>query len=792
MADEPLARNARLPQEADPGELPDDVIGSIIAAADDPALAPRIDPKTGALSIDTEDGGVVVQFNPRSAEPEPSDEKHFDNLADRLPDQVRMEVVEEVMRGIEADDESRQGWLDMRAEGIKMLGTALEKPRGDAGNATEPFEGMSTVRHPLLLEATARVQANAAAELYPPSGPVKVRDDRPSKPAGAVDTPLPVDPLLAEIGADQTNQAAVEQTSREDLAEALEKGFNHNLTVGDRGYRPDKVRMLFTVAFGGCAFVKVYDCPIRERPMSRYVDAKDVIVANGVSDERDAGRITHRIPMRKSVVKRMQIAGVYRKVDLHEPQQQPDPVEEAINQAQGLADTPQRQEDQQHTIYESYVELDIPGFEHKRRGEPTGLSLPYKVSIDKDSREMLELRRNWEPDDDTMQPRRVFVKYGFIPALGFYDLGLLHLLGNGDKALTAAWREALDAGMFGNFPGFIYNEGVIRNWTNQNRVPPGGGIGIKGVGNLPLDQVIKPLPYKDVGAGFVNFIQHVEQRMDRVAGTAELQVGEGRQDAPVGTTLALIEQATKILSAVHIGWHASQAEEFQLLKERYRQNPEAFWRWNKKGYQWEESLFLRALEDHEIVPAADPNTPSHLVRVMRAQAKLLLAQQAPFLFNLRKTARQFLTSLGNSDPDEILLPEDQIQLPGQQQPQQPPPDPSKMAAVEQKAQQSQQEAQARMAELQQKGAQAAQDHQAKMAEAAMSAQADEHDRQLAAQAQVTESADRAADRHSREVVAGLRLQTEREKLEHEGQQANLDRAGAAMQQGLAAPPQSLP
>lgn len=788
MADEALARGySRALRLPDPN--PDLAGGDVAVESDDPAVQPRIDPKTGAVSIDTEDGGVVVQLNPKRPAVEPSEEKHFANLADKLDDAVRLRIADEVMRGIDADEQSRHEWLEMRAEGIKMLGVALEKPRADAGNTTEPFEGMSTIRHPLLLEAISRFQATAAAELYPPSGPVKVRDDQPSKPAKPTGA-APQTPGIGDNGGPLLDDVPAQSLpSRDELAEALEKGFNHNLTVVDRGYRPDSVRMLFEIGFSGCAFKKVYDCPIRERPISRFVKAADIIVSDAASDERDAGRLTHRIVMRQSVVKRMQIAGVYREIALHEPSYEPNAAEQATARAQGLDDKPQRQEDQPRTIYESYVELDIPGYEHKRSGAATGLPLPYKVTLDKDSREMLELRRNWEQDDDTFQPRRVFVKFGFIPALGFYDIGLLHLLGNGDKALTAAWREAIDCGMFGNFPGFMYNEGVIRNWTNQNRVPPGGGIGIKGIApNIPLDNVLKPLPYKDVGAGMVALIQHIEQRMDRVAGTAELPVGEGKQDAPVGTTLALIEQATKVLAAVHIGLHASQAEEFQLLKDRYKQNPESFWKWNKKGYQWEEDLFLEAIEDCEIVPAADPNTPSHMVRIMRAWAVLQLAQVAPQLFKLREAAQRFLQMIGVSDPDAILISEEDAQALAQATASGPPTDPSKMAAVQQKAQEAQQEGQAKMAALAAKAQQDDKDHQAKLIEMQTDAADSERERQLSAQSQVVESADRAADRASRERVAAMREQTEQDKMQHEATQRGADR----LQETLGPPQPSTP
>lgn len=768
-----LARgfNRLLPPEPSDG-LPEDEGGNVTVISDDQSLRPELDAETGALKIPTEDGGLIVQFNPAKPQADFGDDKHFDNLAEKLDPEVRNEIVSEVLDGIAADDQSRQQWLDMRAEGIKMLGISLEKPRADAGNTTEPFEGMSTIRHPLLLEAIARFQANAAAELYPPSGPVKVRDDRPSKPDGVPDTRG-----IGDNGGPPLDDISPIPVTREELAEALEKGFNHNLTVVDRGYRPDSVRMLFQIGFSGCAFKKVYDCPIRERPISRFVDAVDIIVANAASDARDAGRLTHRIVMRQSVVKRMQIAGVYRDIDLHEPFFEPNAAEQATAQAQGLGDKPQRQEDQPRTIYESYVELDIKGYEHKRRGVPTGLPLPYKVTIDKDSREMLELRRNWEEDDDTFQPRSVFVKFGFIPALGFYDIGLLHLLGNGDRALTAAWREALDTGMFNNFPGFMYNEGVVRNWTNQNRIPPGGGLGIKGVpGNVPLRNVLEPLPYKDVSAGLVGITQHIEQRMDRVASTGELPVGEGSQNAPVGTTLALLDQAQKVLAAVHIGLHASQAEEFYLLKQRYKQNPEAFWRWNKKGYQWEESLFLQALEDCEIVPAADPNTASHTLRLIRAQAVKLVAQMSPQTYDMRKVDEWIFKMLGVADPDQFFAPPPDPGAPAPGV----PVDPNKQAQVQQKADQVQTENQAKIAALQLKGQQQDQENAAKLAEMQTAQAADERDRQLDAQQSVVESADREADRASRERVAAMREQTEQAKLQHEATQNTMDRVHQAM------------
>lgn len=770
MSDLPIFdRTRRLDPDPDPDGAVGDLMGEVITLADHMPGGDdiTIDPETGDISIPTEDGGVQIIIDAPEEEDEEDDQRFYANLAGKIDDYERGRIVEEVLRGIEADDESRREWLNTRAEGIKMLGTALEHAQSDAGNSTGPFEGMSSVRHPLLLEAIVRFQSNAAAELYPPSGPVKVRDDRPTKPKGVMDMPNighnggpPLDDPMqsAEI-------AAADQVDREELSEALEKGFNHNLTVVDRGYRPDSVRMLFWVGFGGCAFKKIYDCPIKQRPVSRYVDASDIIVSNAVSDHRDAGRITHRIVMRPALVKRMQIAGVYRNIELHEPQFQANAQDEAVAKAQGLAATPQRQEDQPRTLYESYVELDIVGYEHKQGTKLTGIPLPWKVTIDKDARELLELRRNWDEDDDTYTARQVFVKFGFIPAMGFYDLGLLHLLGNGDRALTAAWRIALDAGMFNNFPGFIYNEGTIRNWTNQNRVPPGGGIGIKAPANVPLNQLIQPLPYKDISAGLVGMITHVEQRMDRVAGTAELPVGEGRQDAPVGTTLALIEQATKVLAAVHINLHDAQSEEFQILKDRYRENPEAFWRWNKKARAWEKEEFLRALEDFELVPAADPNTPAHMIRLIKCQAVKTVAQLNPQLYDMQKVDEWIFKMIGVSDPDQFFAPPPN---PGDA-----PPDPMIIAAqmqLEAKKAQIQAQLEGKLQELQLRQQESAAEHQAKMMEIAAEQQARGKDHEQGAQEAALASADRAADRQSEERRQILKMVADLIKLEAQHQQ----------------------
>ena len=744
---------------------------------------PVTDPATGATIVTSADGSVEVDLSPSLPTPDLADSKFGDNLVDLISDDERNRLVSVLLEAIENDERSRSEWLETRAKGLELLGFKIEEPRGDTGASTSPVEGQSVVRHPLLAEAVIRFQSNASAELLPTEGPVKVRNDSPPPPTQqAADAyaalghnggpPLEDDggiqdalDLVKKLDGDDdddvpTATAAPSSYDMDELAFALEKDLNWYLTQGDKGYRADTDRMLFSVGFGGCAFKKVYGDPIRRMPISRSVDARDLIVSNEANDLEDAGRVTHRIMMRKSTIIRMQLAGVYRKVgDLGQPQFQANAIDQKAAAIQGFNSQPQRPEDQPFTIYECHTEWDLAGFEHKDKdGKPSGLQLPYKVSIEKDGRHLLEVRRNWREDDEQCMPRRCFVKYPFIPSmLGFYDIGLLQVLGNATRALTAAWRLMLDAGMFACFPGFLYADVAGRQTTNEFRVPPGGGQKIQ-TGGRPIDQVVSRLPYNDVTPGLAKMVEMVEQTAQRAGGTAEISVGEGRQDAPVGTTLALLEQATKMLAAVHIRLHAAQAEEFQLLKDRFREDPTALWRHNKRpARQWEVDEFLAALNDCDITPMADPNTPSKMHRIMQAVAVKQLQAVAPQLYDAVAVDTAILKMIGISNPYSLFNKNPQAAS----APPPEPPDPTKIAEASIKAQAVQNEAAAKMAEQKQAAVDSAQQHQQQMGEIAL------------------ESQDRAADRESRERVATIRAQTARETLQHQSSQQDAQRTHEA-------------
>ena len=697
----------------------------------------------GVLKIEHPDGSVTIDFNIKpDRKDEPEDESFGKNIAKDMDESELGDIATSLLEGILRDDESRKDWLDTRALGISLLGLKLEKPRSDAGSNTAPLEGMSTVRHPLLLEATVSFQATARAELLPATGPVKVRNDTPTPPQAVVekDAQLPPDQKEGAEGPSISNT--------DELSNALEKDMNHYLVGVATEYIPDTDRMLFYIGFGGDGFKKVYNCPLRRRPVSESIDAEDLIISNAATDIRNCGRVTHRIKMRQSVLKRMQILGVYLDVELSEPGQTGlNAVEKKKEEVSGHRSSNARPEDRDYEIYETYCELDLDDYAPKQfKGK--GLPLPYRVTVEKESRKVLDIRRNWNEEDEQCLAKPYFVQFPFIRGLGFYGLGYIHLLGNTTNALTAAWREMLDAGMFASFPGFIFSKGAGRQNTNQFRVPPGGGVGIDVGAQQRLQDAIMPLPYKDVGQGLNAFVTHIEEVGRRLASTGNIQVGEGKQDAPVGTTLALIEQASKVMDSAHKRLHAAQAEEFKLLKERFREDPEAFWRHNKKPtIQWKKDQFIEALNNNELLPVSDPNNPTSLHRIAKAMAIKTLQQASPQLYNAMNVDMRIMRIV-DIDPEGLF----------NDTPTPPPPDP-RMVAIQAKAKAEQDQANIQLQET-----------------------------QLKAQAQTADIADKEKDRVSRERIEDKKIQLQQIKLKQEGiihaHDAQRETATAHHQMGL--------
>lgn len=626
-----LAGNLRLvPPPAAPPPDPADVIVEIEPGGD----APVIDEKNNILRIEHGDGSITVSLDGKplgSAAEASKPLKWFDNLAERIDRDELSRITEDLLRGIAEDQQSRQEWIEDRAQGIRLLGLKIELPNVQGATDGAPVEGMSRVRHPLLLEAVLRFQANARGELLPTDGPVKIRNDSVS--------PTPIDNAVAN---------------------ALEMDLNHYLTAVATEYYPDTDRMLFMVGFGGGGFKKVYKCPLRMRPVSESVDAEDLIVNQSATDLANAQRVTHRVMMKPSTVRRMQLLGVYRDITLSDalaPEQ--NSLDDEKKAQQGIAvNTMGRPEDREREIYEICCELDIKGFEHKLNGKETGLGVPYVVTIDRSSRECLSIVRNYGEEDAPLPiARKRYVLYPFVPGIGFYPIGLLHILGNTTNAVTAAWRELLDSGMYANFPGYLMADGGGRQNTNIFRVPPGGGAQIKTNG-MAIRDAVMPLPYSTQGMpATMQLVEDMVETGRRLGGTAEVQVGEGRADVPVGTVLALIEQAVKVLDAVHKRIHSAQAEEFQLLKQLFREHPESFFqRGCKSRTKWDRESFLAALENCDMVPQADPNTASSGERIMKIMGLMQLSAQAPQLYDPIKTHTAALSAMGWPDPELFFIP----------------------------------------------------------------------------------------------------------------------------------------
>jgi hypothetical protein len=636
---------------------------TLVKSDSDEMGADSVSFEDGTLRVEHPDGSVTIDLSPPGDQDDPPDGDEFDrNLALSMSDDDLGSISTDLIEGIDRDNESRKKWLDTRALGIGLLGLELEKPRAGAGTESAPIEGMSTVRHPLLLEATVSFQATARAELLPASGPVKVRND----------TPTPPKEIVQETSAQP--QLLESMQSNDELSQALEKDLNHYLTAVATEYVPDTDRMLFYIGFGGDGFKKVYNCPLRRRPVSESIDAEDLIISNTATDLCNSGRVTHRIKMRQSTLKRMQILGVYRDVELSPPTiSNPTAVDKKLEAISGVTESNKLPEDRDFEVYETYCELDIDKYAPDQfKGK--GLPLPYRVTIEKESKKILDIRRNWKEEDEQCLAKQFFVQFPFIRGLGFYGLGFIHLLGNTTNALTAGWREALDAGMFANFPGFIYAKGAGRQLTNQIRIPPGGGYGLDIGAGQRIQDAIMGVPYKEAGAGFINLLGKIEEGGRRLASTAEVSVGEGKQDAPVGTTLALIEQASKVMDSAHKRLHAAQAEEFKLLKCRFQEDPESFWRHNKKPtIKWKKDQFLAALDNCELVPVADPNNPTSLHRLAKGAIIKQLQTANPALYDAVAVDMRVMR-ISDIDPAGLMRPT----------PAPAPPDP-RMVAIQKKA-----------------------------------------------------------------------------------------------------------
>ena len=609
-----------------------------------------IDPETGAVEVTNNDGSVTIDPSgelPFEQDENAAETEFDDNLAYSVDQGERSRIAEDLLMAIDAAKSDRSQWLSMRAKLIELMGLKLDEPKSDVSTSAL---GMSTsvVRDPILQTIVEKFRANAYSELCPSGGPVKTTN---------------FDDETAPADADAT---------------ALQKDLNFFFTQIATEYYPDTYYMLWWTGLASGTFKKVYWCPRRRRPASEFVNGQDLIVPVNATDLKNAGLVAQEVRMRPSMLKRMQYLDVYRKYALTEPIPPTiNAVDQKVANTEGKAAIAQRAEDQDYTLYECYCELNISGLEHvDDDGELTGLDRPYKVTIDETSREILEIRRNWKEDDEDEIAKIPFVLFPYSTGLSrIYGSGIGHMVGNIAMALTALTRISIDGGMAANYPGLLKAKGTGRQLVNEIRVPPGGCAEID-TGGLPIQQAVMSMPYRDISSQVIAFIAALRDVANAAGGAAELPVGEGTADIPVGTILAQIEQATKVEVAVHKSLHDAQKEEFQLFMELFQSEPESLWRGNDRpafGVDKETRVakFKKALDNWRVVPVSDPNTPSETHRLMKAQAMLQLGMNDPAI-NQVELKKRVARMMKIDDWDSLVIPPN---------PNAPQPTPEQMALM---------------------------------------------------------------------------------------------------------------
>ncbi len=603
-------------------------VSGIQVVIDDDDNTVSTDPVTGTIATNQPDGGVVVQLDAHRPKKDGEDDTDpfYANLVNRVGDLTK--IASDLHDQIAADDKSRGNHLEILKRGMELLGFELKQPRASVGDTSAAVEGQSTVNAPLLAEAVLKGWANAEAELLPSEGPVKIDDS-----------------------------TSVISQSEDELAETFERDANYFFTDVMTEYYPDTSHMLlWNVYLGGAGIKKIYRDPLLRRPTSQSVRVEDFIVSDTAKDLKSCSRLTHQVEMRPSLMKRMILAGVYKKMPTEPSPTQVNPVSQQVAAQQGTDPTRDRPEDRPYVVWETQCELDLPEFAPGKFKDEK-IPLPYLVTIDKESKEILAIRRDWKEDDPECHRKRLYVKYPYVPGPGFYGTGLLNILGNASSAMTAAWRLSLDCAMFANFPaGLIAKLGGRQN-TSDFRQGPGTFTPIETNGK-PIGDIVSANPWKDVSAGMLALIDKITSASQAVGGTADVPTAEGIQNVPVGTMLAQIEQSTKVMAAAHRGQYKAQAEEIKLVLDLLRENPEDFWRDNPecRGY-WNEQNFIQALNDCHLIPRADPNTPSHVHRVAKALGLAQLIGIPVFgqVMDARETLTRILTII-REEPARLILP----------------------------------------------------------------------------------------------------------------------------------------
>ena len=563
-----------------------------------------------AVSVETEDGVMIIDFTGEQVEEIMSD--GFDaNLAEQIDEVDLQSMASELISSFNSDRQSRSEWAKSYVKGLDLLGMKIEERQ-------QPWAGSSGVFHPILTESIVRFQAQAMGEIFPASGPVRTK-------------------ILGKMSVEKTEQAA-----------RVENEMNYLLTEQMTEYRDETEQMLFKLPLAGSAFKKVYYDPIMERPCAMFVPAEDFVVSYGASDLMTCERYTHVMKKSANDIAKLQDNGFYRDIELPEPEPDMSDIQEKYDELDGESAT--IEDDDRHTLLEMHVEMEMPEpFE-----EEDGIARPYVITIDKSSRTILSIRRNYYEDDKKKRKRQYFVHYRYLPGLGFYGTGLIHLIGGLAKSATSILRQLIDAGTLSNLPAGLKARG-LRIKGDDSPLMPGEFRDVDVPGGAIRD-AITFIPYKEPSSVLYQLLGNIVDEGRRIGSVADIQVGDINAQAPVGTTLALMERSMKVMSGVQARLHAALKNELRLLSNVIRDYMGSVYAYETEG----DFDRTKDFDDRvDVIPVSDPNAATMSQRVMQYQAALQLAQQAPQLYDMGKLHRQMLEVLGIQDAKEIIkLPDD--------------------------------------------------------------------------------------------------------------------------------------
>ena len=532
-----------------------------------------------------------------------SEESFSRNLAELVDDDALTTLSSELLESYKSDVSSRKEWEKMYKDGLELLGLKFEE-------RTEPWDGACGVYHPILTEAIVKFQAESITETFPASGPVKTK-------------------IIGKTTKD-----------KEQAAKRVQDDMNYRLTEEMTEYRQEHERMLWNLPIAGCAFKKVYYDPSLDRQVSMFIPAEDFVAAYGCSDLSTSERYTHRMRKSENEIKKLQVAGFYRDIDLEKPVGEQDDLLKEKDRLVGVDGS----KDERYTVLEMHVDLDLPGYESQ-----DGIALPYVVTMVKDTGHILSIYRNYDMNDPEKKKTEHFVQYNYIPGFGFYGFGLVHLIGSHAKSATSLLRQLVDAGTLSNLPGGLKSRG-LRIKGDETPIAPGEWRDVDVPGGSIRDNLL-PLPYKEPSGTLYQLLNTIVEEGRRFAAVNDLKISDSSANAPVGTTLALLERSMKVMSAVSARIHAAMRIEFKLLKKLIREATDKAY-----PYDVEPDRYIKQADYDvtEVLPVSDPNASTLSQRVVQYQAVMQLAQQNPQLYDMVELNKEILGVLGLKNVDKLI------------------------------------------------------------------------------------------------------------------------------------------